>query len=501
MFKGSKFTKAILGVTLAACIGAQPVVAMAAGEATNADKINSGIANLNYDRNVVLANNGDTVESVTPKEGLFDGDKFMVIEREKKSLGTTPVDISVVDSVVNRTYPGSILLANEDYANNRPTMVMAKRAPLDITIDLPGLNDGNTVTVDDPSYGSVTAAIDTLIDKWSEESSGDHTLPARTQYSETMVYSKMQLAMGLNIDINAAEPLFGINFEAIHKGEEKYMVASYKQIFYTVTAKLPNNPSDLFDPSVTFAELARKGVSETSPPVMVNNVAYGRTIYVVLSTKSQSDQVEAAFKALIKGQKIESHSEFEQVIENSSFTVVVMGGDAQEHNKLITTDFDEIRSIIKDNATFSTKNPGYPISYSSTFLKDNSLAAVHNNTDYVEVKSTMYSQGKLTLDHSGAYVARFHVTWDEVTYDDEGNEIVEHKAWDRNDQDLTAHFSTTINLPANAKNINVKAIECTGLAWEWWRTVVDEVKLPLTNDMRVSIGGTTLHPSHSVELT
>ncbi|EPZ62331.1 thiol-activated cytolysin family protein [[Clostridium] sordellii ATCC 9714] len=36
------------------------------------------------------------------------------------------------------------------------------------------------------------------------------------------------------------------------------MIAAYKQIFYTVSAQLPNNPSELFDDSVTFKELVRK---------------------------------------------------------------------------------------------------------------------------------------------------------------------------------------------------------------------------------------------------
>ncbi|PEB38229.1 alveolysin, partial [Bacillus pseudomycoides] len=77
------------------------------------------------------------------------------------------------------------------------------------------------------------------------------------------------------------------------------MVAAYKQIFYTVSAELPNNPSDLFDNSVTFGELTRKGVSNAAPPVMVSNVAYGRTVYVKLETSSKSKDVQAAFKALI----------------------------------------------------------------------------------------------------------------------------------------------------------------------------------------------------------
>ena len=133
------------------------------------------------------------------------------------------------------------------------------------------------------------------------------------------------------------------------------MVAAYKQIFYTVSAELPNNPSDLFDNSVTFDELTRKGVSNSAPPVMVSNVAYGRTIYVKLETTSKSKDVQAAFKALLKDNSVETSGQYKDIFEESTFTAVVLGGDAKEHNKVVTKDFNEIRNIIKDNAELSLK--------------------------------------------------------------------------------------------------------------------------------------------------
>ncbi|MCE5173725.1 hypothetical protein LQV63_31355, partial [Paenibacillus profundus] len=42
------------------------------------------------------------------------------------------------------------------------------------------------------------------------------------------------------------------------------------------------------------------------------------------------------------------------------------------------------------------------------------------------------------------------------------------------------------------------ARECTGLAWEWWRTVIDEYNVPLTSNINVSIWGTTLYPKSSI---
>lgn len=276
------------------------------------------------------------------------------------------------------------------------------------------------------------------------------------------------------------------------------MIVAYKQIFYTVSAELPNNPSDLFDDSVTVSELKRKSVTSKTPPLMVSNVAYGRTIYVKLETTSSSNDVESAFNALVKGIDINEKAKYKDILDQSSFTAVVLGGDAYEHNKIITKDFDEIRNVIKENSQFNAKNPAYPISYTSVFLKDNSVAAIHNNTEYVETTSTEYTKGKITLDHYGAYVAQFNICWDEVSYDDNGNELLNHKTWDGNWEDKTAHFNTVIPLPANAKNIRIFARECTGLSWEWWRNILDEYNVPLTDDIKVEIGGTTLYPSASI---
>ena len=467
-------------------------------QAKNASGIDTGIANLKYDSRDILAVNGDKVESFVPKEGKNSNGKFVVVEREKKSLTTSPVDISIIDSMTNRTYPGAIQLANKAFADNQPSLLVAKRKPLNISIDLPGMRKENTITVQNPTYSNVSGAVDDLVSIWNEKYSATHTLPARMQYTESMVYSKSQIASALNVNAKYLDNGLNIDFNAIANGEKKVMVAAYKQIFYTVSAELPNNPSDLFDNSVTFEELTRKGVSNAAPPVMVSNVAYGRTIYVKLETTSKSKDVQAAFKALLKNNSVETSGQYKDIFEDSTFTAVVLGGDAKEHNKVVTKDFDEIRNIIKDNAELSPKNPAYPISYTSSFLKDNSTAAVHNNTDYIETTSTEYSSAKMTLDHYGAYVAQFDVSWDEFSYDENGNEVLTHKNWEGNNKDKTAHFSTVIPLPPNSKNVKVVARECTGLAWEWWRTIINEQNVPLTNEIKVSIGGTTLYPTSNI---
>ncbi|KWW50272.1 alveolysin, partial [Bacillus cereus] len=359
----------------------------ATGAIKNASDINTGIANLKYDSRDILAVNGDKVESFVPKESINSNGKFVVVEREKKSLTTSPVDISIIDSVVNRTYPGAVQLANKAFADNQPSLLVAKRKPLNISIDLPGMRKENTITVQNPTYGNVAGAVDDLVSTWNEKYSATHTLPARMQYTESMVYSKSQIASALNVNAKYLDNSLNIDFNAVANGEKKVMVAAYKQIFYTVSAELPNNPSDLFDNSVTFDELTRKGVSNSAPPVMVSNVAYGRTVYVKLETTSKSKDVQAAFKALLKNNSVETSGQYKDIFEERTFTAVVLGGDATEHHKVVIQDFNDIRTIFKDTTESIFKNPAYPISYQRTNLNYNETAALHHKTNHTKINN------------------------------------------------------------------------------------------------------------------
>ncbi|MCG4734466.1 thiol-activated cytolysin family protein, partial [Casaltella massiliensis] len=89
---------------------------------------------------------------VTPREGFKTNNKFIVVERNKKTLTTSPVDISIIDSVTDRTYPGALQLADDSFVENRPNILMCKRQPIDISIDLPGMKKENTTTVQNPTY-------------------------------------------------------------------------------------------------------------------------------------------------------------------------------------------------------------------------------------------------------------------------------------------------------------------------------------------------------------
>ncbi|MDR5587455.1 MULTISPECIES: thiol-activated cytolysin family protein [Clostridium] len=461
--------------------------------------IDKNIYGLSYNPDKILSSKGESVDSFVPAQGFDTPNKYIVVKREKKSISDSTADISIIDSINDRTYPGAIQLANRNLVENKPDIISCKRKPITISVDLPGMSDDGSKVVNSPTYSTVNSSINSLLDTWNTKYASKYTIPTRMSYTDAMVYSKSQLSTMFGCNFKILDKALNIDFNSIFKGEKQAMVVAYKQIFYTVSVDAPEKPSDLFGDNVRFDELALKGVDNENPPAYVSNVAYGRTIYVKLETTSKSANVKAAFKALVSNQDISGNTEYEDILEQSSFTATVLGGGAEAHNKVVTKDFNEIQNIIQNNSVYSPKNPGYPISYTSTFLKDNRIASVNNKTEYIETTSTEYTNGKIVLDHSGAYVAQFEVTWDEVSYDKDGNEIIEHKIWSGSDKDKTAHFNTEIYLKGNARNISVKAWECTGLAWEWWRQVIDAQNIPLVKERTFSIWGTTLYPKKSVE--
>ncbi len=461
--------------------------------------IDKNIYGLSYNPDKILSSKGESVDSFVPAQGFDTPNKYIVVKREKKSISDSTADISIIDSINDRTYPGAIQLANRNLVENKPDIISCKRKPITISVDLPGMSEDGSKVVNSPTYSTVNSSINSLLDTWNTKYASKYTIPTRMSYTDAMVYSKSQLSTMFGCNFKILDKALNIDFNSIFKGEKQAMVVAYKQIFYTVSVDAPEKPSDLFGDNVSFDELALKGVDNENPPAYVSNVAYGRTIYVKLETTSKSANVKAAFKALVSNQDISGNTEYEDILEQSSFTATVLGGGAEAHNKVVTKDFNEIQNIIQNNSVYSPKNPGYPISYTSTFLKDNRIASVNNKTEYIETTSTEYTNGKIVLDHSGAYVAQFEVTWDEVSYDKDGNEIIEHKIWSGSDKDKTAHFNTEIYLKGNARNISVKAWECTGLAWEWWRQVIDAQNIPLVKERTFSIWGTTLYPKKSVE--
>ena len=457
-------------------------------------ELNNYLFGLNYDKLNILTRKGEALENYTNTSTKQQGNEFVVVEKVKKNLSNGSADVAINGN--GDIFLGALFKANQDLLENKPQQISLDRSKGRISVDLPGMVGGDSYVDANPTVSGMQEGVNTLLNRWHEKYAAKNPAPARMQYESTSAYSMNQLKAKFGSDFEKVGVNLKIDFEAVNKGEKQIEVVDFKQVYYTANFDAPKNPSDVFAPGVTVDQLKARGIDENTPPVYVSSVSYGRQMYVKFETTSKSTELKAAINAVIKGVPIKAESEWARVLKNTTVTVSIVGGNADGAARVVTGTVEDLKKLIQEGATFSTQNPAVPISYKTAFLKDNQVATIQSNTDYIETKVTSYKNGYLNLQHKGAYIARYYVYWDEVTYDKDGVESIRSRQWEHNGKNRTAGFQTELQFKGNVRNIRVKIQEKTGLVWEPWRTVYNRTDLPLVQKRTIINSGTTIRPKY-----
>ena len=457
-------------------------------------ELNNYLFGLNYDKLNILTRKGEALENYTNTSTKQQGNEFVVVEKVKKNLSNGSADVAINGN--GDIFLGALFKANQDLLENKPQQISLDRSKGRISVDLPGMVGGDSYVDANPTVSGMQEGVNTLLNRWHEKYAAKNPAPARMQYESTSAYSMNQLKAKFGSDFEKVGVNLKIDFEAVNKGEKQVEVVDFKQVYYTANFDAPKNPSDVFAPGVTVDQLKARGIDEKTPPVYVSSVSYGRQMYVKFETTSKSTELKAAINAVIKGVPIKPESEWARVLKNTTVTVSIVGGNADGAARVVTGTVEDLKKLIQEGATFSTQNPAVPISYKTAFLKDNQVATIQSNTDYIETKVTSYKNGYLNLQHKGAYIARYYVYWDEVTYDKDGVESIRSRQWEDNGKNRTAGFQTELQFRGNVRNIRVKIQEKTGLVWEPWRTVYNRSDLPLVQKRTIINSGTTIRPKY-----
>ena len=457
-------------------------------------ELNNYLFGLNYDKLNILTRKGEALENYTNTSTKQQGNEFVVVEKVKKNLSSGHADVAINGN--GDIFLGALFKANQDLLENKPQQISLDRSKGRISVDLPGMVGGDSYVDANPTASGMQEGVNTLLNRWYEKYAAKNPAPARMQYESTSAYSMNQLKAKFGSDFEKVGVNLKIDFEAVNKGEKQIEVVDFKQVYYTANFDAPKNPSDVFASGVTVDQLKARGIDENTPPVYVSSVSYGRQMYVKFETTSKSTELKAAINAVIKGVPIKAESEWARVLKNTTVTVSIVGGNADGAARVVTGTVEDLKKLIQEGATFSTQNPAVPISYKTAFLKDNQVATIQSNTDYIETKVTSYKNGYLNLQHKGAYIARYYVYWDEVTYDKDGVESIRSRQWEDNGKNRTAGFQTELQFKGNVRNVRVKIQEKTGLVWEPWRTVYNRTDLPLVQKRTIINSGTTLRPKY-----
>jgi len=75
--------------------------------------------------------------------------------------------------------------------------------------------------------------------------------------------------------------------------------------------------------------------------------------------------------------------------------------------------------------------------------------------------------GHIKIIHSGGYVARFTIEWDEyVGYDENDKMKIRHRRWIDNGESKTGGYHGWIDLDESATNIHIKVEYLNVLSWD-----------------------------------
>ena len=141
----------------------------------------------------------------------------------------------------------------------------------------------------------------------------------------------------------------------------------------------------------------------------------------------------------------------------------------QKNQALSLAEVEVFRFVAKNNVTTQASKPVQLLNY--TPVKDKTL----------------------TIQHSGAYIARYSISWEEVTVDKNGQSVVRSRSWEGNGRNQTAGFVLNLPIKSNMRNFRIKIEKRTGLIWNRWQTIYDNRPLLAQPHRKITHWGTTLN--------
>jgi thiol-activated cytolysin len=393
-------------------------------------------------------------------------------------------------------FPGALLIADEQLQSGAPTPIGLPRAKLTLTVLLPGtLHPSGQV---DPTVSGVQSFLNEKLEEWNKftESDEKHQNYGNAENSfvnYSTAYTKQQVAASLGFRADWASGAASAQIDAKSTTETSVVLCYYKQVFYTVKINTPAAPSDVFDPSVTLADV-RDVISNRAPPAYVDSVDYGRTLLVRMETSAVDTSVnlQGAFKQATQGGVTASgnlRARYDDIIKNATFTAVAIGGGtsvtAPIFNGAVSGDLQGLKEYF-NAARYTRDNPGLPIAYVVRFLKDNVFATIGATTDYTELECTRYKNIYIKVAHHGGYVAKFYWSWTDM--DAHGNYTARGGG---ESGPVTAGWAITVWIPGTARDVELRGEADTLIAWNRWQEIGD-IRNPEPNKTYAAVGTTLI---------
>lgn len=279
-----------------------------------------------------------------------------------------------------------------------------------------------------PTASNATAAVSEIL---AQHFNDDQ--PARATYSETNFHSVEQGMISLGASYSWMSGHVDGSFSSRNNKAVTRKLVRFVQAYYTVSCEAPSTPIGLFAWNTDYDHL-RQYMGPGNPPAFINSVTFGRELWMLIESQHTENGVNAALKAAASFGAGHANAAMDagskKVIDESTIQVLAIGGSGKYAVKPMT-DASQLQAYLESGANFSVKAPGWPISYTAMYLRDNSIARVSATTDYV-IKTDV-------AEPVAAPVTGARVTWTTTGDDKDWNTQAVVNVYDKNGQQV-AHI-------------------------------------------------------------
>lgn len=277
-------------------------------------------------------------------------------------------------AVADRIYPGA-LLNGDSLVNGFFSDVPLPRKPLTISTTL--VQGTASAVMENPSLSSFRQAQTDLIFQGLNE--GQENPPKFADVFVSSAISADELSLNLGFDVSAGvvssvDVAGQFSFNTQNK-RSRYLVKIVNEL-YTVNIDKPAFASDFFTDDVTAEDLLRR-FGQGNPPVYVDSVTYGRTIYIAVESDLSSQELQATLDAAAKTVGFEGTLEFglsvKEALEQTTIKAVVIGGSDEDFTDLRDLQNPEAwQRLVGRIVRVTNQNFGQPIAFTVGYLADSS---------------------------------------------------------------------------------------------------------------------------------
>ncbi|MCP4157955.1 MAG: hypothetical protein GY757_60160, partial [bacterium] len=330
-------------------------------------------------RSTPLAGERDDIKRTESVGG--DGNIYAYETHDVVDNITSITHLGLNDDVI---WPGSIIRGDkiQQFVYNP---ISVERAPITISSSLGSSQVWEIVQ--DPSLSTMRQAICDLIDRSTAEGS---LAPANVEYNINQVYNESDLAIkvGASLGYGGGEIKGFFNWNSVSKKNK--IIASYRQVYYTIDVDTPGKPSDFFSMENSVADL-ENALAPDSMPLYVSSISYGYMAFICIETDFTLEQMKTAMEASYDDGTVDVELDFgfttREVLESSNVNVVVYGGSTNELDS-IESGLEGFSRIISASRNFSGETPGVPLIYRFRHVVDNRLAEVTLTSQYTLTRMT-----------------------------------------------------------------------------------------------------------------